>query len=162
MVRMDEYKHQRAIVAALNAELGARGWTRKQLAQRTGIAEQTLMRLFLCRRPMRLDQLGAMIDALGITSEHLVSEAHRWSRALVQESERQPRPTDPRELLQWLIDNPNADDVLQARLSEATEKTGLSGNTLTELRDEVVTARRRDLERSLRALTPSPKRASNH
>lgn len=163
VICMDDYSHQRAIVAALNAEIGARGWTRKELGERAGIAEQTMLRLFLCRRPMRVDQLGAMVDALGVSIEHVVSEANRWERELPVTPSAQPsqRPTDPRELIAWLIDNPKADDVLTTRLGEVEQRTGLTGNALRAIRDQIGRARRTELQQALRALPPSENRA-NH
>jgi hypothetical protein len=47
--------------------IGARGWTRKHLGEESGIPEQTIMRIFRCERDMSVTQLGAMVDALGIT-----------------------------------------------------------------------------------------------
>lgn len=155
---MDEWSYQRAIVAALNAEIGARGWTRKYLGELAGIGEQTMMRIFRCERNMNVQQLGAMVDALGVTIEHLAAEADRWSRELPAMPQ---RPTDPRALIEWLIANPSQDDVLNTRLGELESRTGLTGNALAKLRDQVETVRRTELKASLRALTPSTKRAPN-
>lgn len=104
-----EWDYQRAIVAALNAEIGARGWTRKHLGELSGIGEQTMMRIFRCERNMNVQQLGAMADALGITIEHLAAEADRWSLELpgTRGDRPAPRPTDPRGLIEWLLANPS-------------------------------------------------------
>lgn len=155
------WDYQRAIVAALNAEIGARGWTRKYLGELAGINEQQMLRLFNCHRQLNVAQLGAMVDALGVTIEHIAAEADRWSRELpATRSDRPaPRPTDPRELLLWLIANPSQDDVLNGRLSEVESRTGLSGNALGKLRDQIRHTRRAELRRALAALAPSTKRA---
>jgi transcriptional regulator with XRE-family HTH domain len=160
---MDDYDYQRAMVSALRAEIAARGWTRKELGERAGINEQTMLRTFLCKRAMNVAQLSAMADALGVTIEYLAGEADRWARDLPATRSDRPvhRPTDPRELIAWLIANPSQDDVLNTRLSEVERRTGLTGNALAQLRDQVTRSRRAELTKALRALPPSENRASN-
>lgn len=153
--------YQQALVAAISAELGGRGWTRKQLADASGITDQTLRRVMRLERDMNVAQLGAIVDALGVTHEYLAAEAEHWRSSSPGARSDLRRPTDPRGLIAWLIANPSQDDVLNDRLSEIGNQTGLSGNALAKLRDEVMNMRRRELDASLSALTPSPKRAPN-
>src|SRR5690349_14385993 len=136
MYRVPMKDYQRALVAALMAELGGRGWSRKRLADESGLTDQTLRRVFRLERDMNVAQLAAMADALGVTIEHLAAEADRWSRELPATSSERPaqRPTDPRELIRWLMDNPSRDDVLLARFGEVESRTGVSGNALAGLR----------------------------
>jgi transcriptional regulator with XRE-family HTH domain len=94
---MTEREYQRAVVAALNAELGARGWTRKHLGERAGITEQTMMRIFRCERDMNVEQLGAMLNALGVTAQYLAMEAERRRASNIPHQERHLAPESERD-----------------------------------------------------------------
>lgn len=72
-------EYQRTLVAAINAELGGLGWTRKQLADEIGISEQSLMRYFNLKRDMNIEQFAQIAGVLGVTPEYLVDKARVWS-----------------------------------------------------------------------------------
>src|SRR6478752_5381854 len=80
MNRADEgnREYQRVLVAAIRAELGGRGWSRKQLAERSGITEQQMERIFNLKRDMNVAQFEQIADALGVEPDDLALEARRW------------------------------------------------------------------------------------
>lgn len=79
----DARELQTAVVQAIRDELGARVWTRKALADRSGINEQTLGRVMACMRDMNLDQLDRVALALDVSPAYLLTEAQRRSAGTV-------------------------------------------------------------------------------
>src|SRR6478609_6046399 len=128
----DDRQYQQALVAAIRSELGGRGWSRKQLAELSGITEQTMERIFNLKRDMSVRQVEQIAAALGVEPESLALEARRWraGTSTGRLSTGIPAsdyatwgsthlPTDPRSLLRSLIDNPDMDDELTHRLEQA-------------------------------------------
>lgn len=64
-----------ALAKAVNAERGAAGMTIKELAEKTGISERTLIRLLNSERDIRVNQLAAFAKVFNITPVKLVEEA---------------------------------------------------------------------------------------
>lgn len=77
--------YQRTLVAAIDAEIGVRRWSRARLAKEAGITSQTLDRIFLLRRDMNIEQLGDIAAALGVTPEYLVHSARVWSERITHD-----------------------------------------------------------------------------
>lgn len=50
----------------LVAERGIKGWTYAQLAEASGLTEQSVMRYLTGKRKIDLDVLGALADGLGL------------------------------------------------------------------------------------------------
>ena len=141
---------QRSIAAAVNAELGGRGWTRKYLAAQAGITEQTMERIMNLKRDMDVAQLGSIADALGVTTEHLMAEARRWR-------ERTSVPTDSRErasLLNYLLNSPQQDEELVRRLGALESQMGVSGVGVQRLAAKIRHDRKAELTEMLHALAP--------
>lgn len=161
----DDMRHQRVLVAAINAEIGGRGWTRKYLGERAGISPQQMERIFNLKRPMNVEQWGAIADALGVTMDYLAGEANRWQDALPRSSAPAPSPeggVDPRSLLLQLLAEPSSDAELVSRLSEAAALPGVTGNRLKRLQDEIRHTRKGELQRALDALpTTAEQRLAN-
>ncbi len=78
-------KHQRLLVAAINAEIGGRGWTRKYLGDKAGISAQQMERIFNLKRQMTVQQWGAIADALGVTMDYLAGESQKWATTLTDD-----------------------------------------------------------------------------
>lgn len=64
-----------AVARAINAERGAANLTIKQLAEKSGIPERTLIRILKAERDIKVDQLAMLADAFGITPSQLVQES---------------------------------------------------------------------------------------
>jgi len=64
-----------AVAAQLRAERGAAGLTYKELAERAGLTEQSVMRYLTEKREPNTAQLGALCDALGLTPHELMLRA---------------------------------------------------------------------------------------
>jgi transcriptional regulator with XRE-family HTH domain len=64
-----------AVAAQLRAERGAADLTYKELAERAGLKEQSVMRYLTEKREPTVDQLGALCDALGLTPQELMVRA---------------------------------------------------------------------------------------
>jgi transcriptional regulator with XRE-family HTH domain len=156
--------YQGALVAAIKAEIGGRGWSRKELAQRSGITEQTMERIFNLKRDMNVTQLEQIAGALGIEPDDLAIEARRW-RAGTSTGRIPPglprMSVDPRSLLQHLLDNPDNDDVLLTRLADARQHIGDKSSRAKRLADEIRQLRSAELERALSDLPPAAARAVN-
>lgn len=75
-------EYQRALVAAIDAELGVRRWSRARLAELSGIKSQTMDRVFLLRRDMNVAQLAAIASALELEPDELVMRAKEWRTRL--------------------------------------------------------------------------------
>jgi transcriptional regulator with XRE-family HTH domain len=82
---VDDMKHQRLLVAAINAEIGGRGWTRKYLGEKSGISPQQMERIFNLKRQMTVQQWGAIADALGVTMDYLAAESRKWETTLTDD-----------------------------------------------------------------------------
>jgi transcriptional regulator with XRE-family HTH domain len=150
----DDMKHQRVLVAAMNAEMGGRGWTRKYLGERAGITPQQMERIFNLKRPMNVEQFGAIADALGVSMDYLAGESQRWA-GISHAPASGPSPEqgmDPRTLIRALLDDPDSDAELNRRLSEARGLTGVSAARMKRLTDEIRSLRQGELERALDAL----------
>ena len=74
-----ERGYQRSLIRAINAEIGARQWSRKYLAARAGIPIVTADRFFALKRDLNVTQLADIAAALDVTVDHLASEAERWT-----------------------------------------------------------------------------------
>jgi transcriptional regulator with XRE-family HTH domain len=162
MTHPDERRYQRSLVAAIRAELGGRGWSRKELAERSGITEQQMERLFNLKRDMNVAQLEQIASALGVEPDDLALEARRWrgtSTGHLSPGIRQSG-ADPRTLLQHLLDNPDNDDVLVARLAESRKHLGDKSLRAKRLADEIRQVRSEELSRALASLPPSENRAA--
>jgi transcriptional regulator with XRE-family HTH domain len=165
MTQPDDRRYQQALVAAIRAELGGRGWSRKQLAERSGITEQQMERIFNLKRDMNVAQFEQIADALGVAPDDLAVEARRWRTGGTSTSRIPmdlPRlPTDPRLLLQALIDNPDMDDELAHRLDQAAAHVGGKSYRSKQLAAEIRQLRRAELERALNDLPPTTARVVN-
>lgn len=74
-----ERSYQRQLIAAIDAELGVRRWSRRHLADESGINIQTLDRVFLLRRDMNVEQFAAIAHALGMEPDDIVNRAKLWA-----------------------------------------------------------------------------------
>jgi transcriptional regulator with XRE-family HTH domain len=83
----DGREYQRSLVAAIDAEIGVRRWSRGHLADLAGINRQTMDRIFLLRRDMNVAQLSAIADALGIDPGVIALRAKEWRQRLADVNE---------------------------------------------------------------------------
>ena len=75
IVTMDELTA--AIAATLRAERAAAQLTQHQLADKSGLGYQTVMRLEKCERSPSVGQLAALCSVFGIPMSELVERAER-------------------------------------------------------------------------------------
>lgn len=143
--------YQASLVAAIRAELGGLGLTQKELAERSGIAYQQIQRYFKLQRDMSVREFGAIAAALDVDPETLVAEARRW-RAGTTTKPLTHSPVDPRTLLQDLLDNPDKDTELLARLGEAAEHVGTKSSRAKRLAAEIRDTRSEELRSALERL----------
>ena len=146
----DKRAYQRLLIDQANAEMGRQRISRRQLMRLTGIPDATMNRIFTCERDMNVTQWDAIASALGFDPGELARKAHGGERSVT------PRKgEDPRTLIRHLMDHPEDDAVLQARLGELRRDSGSSGRTLAEVESEMVHNRRNELGRALEALPPA-------
>ncbi len=70
-----ERSYQRLLIAAIDAELGIRRWSRAHLAREAGMNRETAGRVFTLKRDLNVTQFGAMADALGLRPDELTARA---------------------------------------------------------------------------------------
>lgn len=159
----DDWAYQRAVAAAVNAEIGGRGWTRKHLAAVSGISEQQMERILNLKRQMNVQQLGQIIDALGVTPEYLAAEVNTWRRRQaglpVEPITYGPQvplsAVDLRATIRDLLAQPDSDGELSRRLVDIELRTGVKGRRLERLLAQVRQSRQEELTRALAALPPA-------
>lgn len=67
-----------AVAEQLRAERAVKQWTYKQLAEASGLTEQSVMRYLTGKREIPLPELAAMADGLGVTPVEMINRAvHR-------------------------------------------------------------------------------------
>ena len=79
---------QRFLAMSIRAEASARGWTLTELAERSGIDYQSLLRKLNQKRHFLLGEVGQIADALGMPLSELVADAERRQH-------REPPTPDP-------------------------------------------------------------------
>jgi transcriptional regulator with XRE-family HTH domain len=155
-----------ALAATLRAERARAGWTIEEMAERSGLNYETLRRMLRAERDISMDSLRRVSDALRVAPSYLLADAE--SRIGTGTSTRTPStdvprlPTDPRELLRALLDNPDMDDELTHRLESTLRHVGDKSARGKQLAQTVRQLRREELEQALAQLQPSTDRASNH
>lgn len=77
MIHMGKYGDNLSAVVAqqLQAERAAMGWTYKQMAEASGVDQQSLIRYLTGKREIKTAVLGLLCDALGITPGDLLRRA---------------------------------------------------------------------------------------
>lgn len=66
-----------AMIVQINAEIGAKGWNRLELAKRSGISASSIYRYLDGERQMKLQDIADIADALGISYLELATRAQR-------------------------------------------------------------------------------------
>jgi transcriptional regulator with XRE-family HTH domain len=155
-----EREYQRALVAAIKSEIGGRGWSRKHLAELSGITEQQMERIFNLKRDMSVAQLDAIAGALGVEPDDLAMAARRWRDPHVTTNTIGQSGTDPRTLIRELLDNPDKDTELLDRLAEAAQHLGDKSARAKRLAQEIRNTRRDELAHALASLPPAEQRAA--
>lgn len=153
------------LAANIRAVMGRKNVNALTLSGMAGIANSTLGNLLNATTAMDVDQLYRICRALDVDPGPFYQAAIEEADDVHPQAD--PRiPTglplsvvDPRSLVQFLIDNPNADDELAARLGDVSQIPGVSGNKLKRLQDQVRNTRHAELVNALAAL-PSKNRAA--
>jgi lambda repressor-like predicted transcriptional regulator len=70
--------YQAALIAAINAEMGGLGLSRRQMLARAGLSENTMERVFRLQRDLNVTQIEAMANAMGVTPEYIAARAAEW------------------------------------------------------------------------------------
>lgn len=145
---------QRQLIAALDAELGIRRWSRRHLAEVSGINRQTMDRIFTFQRDLNIEQLGKIAEALGVQPDDIMSAAITTGidRAAGRISTGLPPKGDPRALLVYLLAHPTEDPELITRLDEARQHVGDTSGRAKRLADQIRATRSAELQRRLDAL----------
>ena len=137
-----------------------------QLSRLAGISNSTLGTLLNGSSAMDVDQLARICKALDLEPGELYSAAI----AMADDAGTSTRPippvirqtvTDPRTLLQYLLDNPDEDDELNTRLANARQHVGEKSSRSQRLAAEIRQLRRTELERALNDLPPTTARVVN-
>jgi lambda repressor-like predicted transcriptional regulator len=152
--------YQAALIAAINAEMGGLGLSRRQMLARAGLSENTMERVFRLQRDLNVTQIEAMAEAMGVTPEHIARRASEWRGRADGDDPATASVTshlseDPRTLIRYLMDHPDNDGTLQTRLGELRRESGASSRTLAAVEHEMVNNRRTELARALDALPPA-------
>ena len=145
-----------AIIAVVIGEYKARGWTQEELAARAGLPLITIGRQLRRERPMRMDYLALMARAFGWNATELMSRAiQRQQEVATGEQVAPPSGGDPRSVILGLLANPERDEELQRRLSEAVGRTGVTARQRDRIQETIRRGRREELTNALDALPPS-------
>lgn len=155
-------EYQRFLVQAINAERAAQGLTIKELARRAGIGERTMLRINGLERDLDFQQIEQIARALNVTVSALTLAAEARRAGTTTTKPLSHSPVDPRMLLQHLLDNPDEDTELLARLSEAREHVGDRSARAKRLADEIRHTRHGELTRALDSLPPQTERAAGN
>lgn len=67
----------RELAAILNRVLSERGMSEAELARRAGLSQPTVHRMLAMKRPMSVDDLDLMCEALGLVTWMVVREAEQ-------------------------------------------------------------------------------------
>lgn len=86
-----EYRYQRYLAKSINAERAALGWTISELADRSGVDYQTLLRKLNLKRTLLLGEIVAIAQAMGTTVARLAADAEA---RMARESEPDLHPED--------------------------------------------------------------------
>jgi lambda repressor-like predicted transcriptional regulator len=146
--------YQRALIEELDAEMGRRRISRRELSRLSGIHRVTLDRIFTLQRDLNVAQWAAIAQALGIDPSELAARASASSVT-------PPKSDDPRTLIAWLLANPGQDEELNNRLSEAVSSGEFRGSALTQIQETIRDVRRNELVNALAALPPSAGQGGN-
>jgi DNA-binding Xre family transcriptional regulator len=165
---------ERRIAAVLGEEIRVVMARRKlnglQLSKLTGISNSTLATLLNGTAAMDVDQLARICQALDLDPGEFYSGAIAKADGVIPgvyddqphtTSELPRLPTDPRALLRTLIDNPDMDDELTHRLTQASAHVGGRSSRAKQLAAEIRQLRRGELERALADLPPTTARVVN-
>ena len=152
-----DWTYQAELIAAINAELGARGWSRRELLTRAGLSENTMERVFRLQRDLNVRQIEQMAAALGVAPEYIARQAAMRRGEVVPPSEHAgpPAGADVRTIILWLLEHPEDDAELTTRLGEAATQVDASGKQMARLFDTIREVRRAELMQALQALPPS-------
>ena len=82
-----EREYQRALIAAIESEMGARRISRSKLARLTGMALGTLDKTFWLQRDMSVGELVIIAEALDVTPEYIAELGRDWRARLDPASE---------------------------------------------------------------------------
>lgn len=69
--------HQRFVAMVIKGEAAARDLTLQEVATRSGIDYQTLLRVVNLKRDLKVDQVGAIAAVFGMRASELMREAER-------------------------------------------------------------------------------------
>lgn len=154
---------ERRIAAALGEEIrvvmARRGINVLQLSRLTEISNSTLSTLLKGSSAMDVDQLARICKALDLEPGPFYSDA--IAKADGPSARAHTRlPSDPRALLQTLIDNPDMDDELRTRLADARQHVGDRSSRAQRLAAEIRQVRSEELTKALASLPPQTERAA--
>lgn len=131
-----------------------------QLSKLTGISNSTLATLLNGTAAMDVDQLARICKALGLEPGPFYSYAITKADGTSASTALTHSGDDPRALIQRLLDNPDEDPVLAARLAEAPRHLGGNRVSPQPLAQQIRQGRREELARALASLPPSTERAA--
>jgi DNA-binding Xre family transcriptional regulator len=146
--RSGDRDYQKALIAEIDAVMGRRRISRRELSRLSGIHRVTLDRVFNFERDLNVAQWAAICSALGVDPGETAARASHPSVASLTGD-------DPRALITCLLNNPDMDGNLNSRLSDAESRSGLRGSQLEALKETIRDVRRRELGEALRHLPPS-------
>lgn len=116
-----------ATAKAIAAERSAAGLTIKELSEKSGVPERTLIRMLKNERDIKVTQIAQLAEVFGINPHELIEEAEKFiARAARNEArERLPSPS-PSSVP--ACPRPDADDDVAAAIRDH-ERYGLAANT---------------------------------
>ena len=109
-----------ATAKAIAAERSAAGLTIKELSEKSGVPERTLIRMLKNERDIKVTQIAQLAEVFGINPHELIEEAEKFiARAarVYEARERESRITD--DLIDRIAAHPEDYDVAANRDSNA-------------------------------------------
>jgi transcriptional regulator with XRE-family HTH domain len=151
-------------LGAVLSERAGRRVSNKEIADKLGVHPSQVGRYLAGTKSPNLEEIRLMAEAVGADWFEVMQEAHERVAGgqvvpPISDPLYPPIGADPRALIRFLLENPERDEELNTRLSDAQTRSGLTGRRLVNLQETIRTVRREELEHALGALPPSAERA---
>lgn len=116
-----------ATAKAIAAERSAAGLTIKELSEKSGVPERTLIRMLKNERDIKVTQIAQLAEVFGINPHELIEEAEKFIARAARNEAREHLPS-PSPSSVPACPRPDADDDVAAAIRDH-ERYGLAANT---------------------------------
>lgn len=117
-----------ATAKAIAAERSAAGLTIKELSEKSGVPERTLIRMLKNERDIKVTQIAQLAEVFGINPHELIEEAEKFIARAARVYESRERLPSPSPSSVPACPRSDADDDVAAAIRDH-ERYGLAANT---------------------------------